>query len=416
MTTAPPAWRRTDTPAIQTKPGVTDSVIDTASGPEYFIGAMTGTSIDGLDLCLLDFSHSPPRLVGRHEQPLGEPLTSWLRALASATPPIDLPPPAIDAIDLLGMADRALAEATAAGVHWLLDQIGVTPEAVRAIGSHGQTIRHRPDWHSAAFTLQIGDPSRIAELTGIGVAADFRRRDFAAGGQGAPLVPPAHAALFPDRRDDRDTLVINLGGIANVSVIRPGESPAGFDTGPANTLMDAWHSRHQGAPFDRDGRWAAQGEVHEGLLACLLSDPFFRRPAPKSTGPEQFNLDWLDRRSEGLAHALAAEDVQATLLELTAASIGDALSPWLAGSDAQTNAPRVILCGGGALNRRLRERLRARLKIEISSSEAWGLPPESVEGAAFAWLARQLLNGAPGNAPEVTGARGPRLLGGFYPA
>lgn len=389
---------------------------DSPRAPEYFIGAMTGTSIDGLDICLLDFSQSPPHLVGRHEQPLGESLTSWLRALASGNPPTDLPPPANDAIDLLGMADRALAEVTATGIRRLLDQVAVAPEAVRAIGSHGQTIRHRPDWESAAFTLQIGDPSRIAELTGIGVAADFRRRDFAAGGQGAPLVPPAHAALFPDPRDDRDTLLVNLGGIANVSVIRPGEPPLGFDTGPANTLMDAWHLRHQDDPFDRDGQWAAQGQAHDSLLARLLSDPFFRAPAPKSTGPEQFNLHWLDRRGEGLANDLAPEDVQATLLELTATSIADALAPWLVGKDAKANAPRVILCGGGARNRRLSERLQAHLQREVSSSEAWGLPPESVEGAAFAWLARQLLNGAPGNAPGVTGARGPRLLGGFYPA
>lgn len=394
---------------------MTQSSSDPPRAPEYFIGAMTGTSIDGLDICLLDFSHSPPRLVGRHEQPLGESLTSWLRALASGNLPTELPPPAHDAIDLLGMADRALAEITAAGVRRLLDQVAVAPEAVRAIGSHGQTIRHRPDWGAAAFTLQIGDPSRIAELTGIGVAADFRRRDFAAGGQGAPLVPPAHAALFPDSRDDRDTLLVNLGGIANVSVIRPGEPPLGFDTGPANTLMDAWHARHQGGPFDRDGQWGAQGQAHDGLLARLLSDPFFRAPAPKSTGPEQFNLDWLDRRAQGLAHELAPEDVQATLLELTVASIGDALMPWLVGNNAKAN-PRVILCGGGARNRRLSERLQAHLQREVCSSEAWGLPPESVEGAAFAWLARQLLNGAPGNAPEVTGARGPRLLGGFYPA
>ena len=380
-----------------------------AAGPELYIGAMTGTSIDGLDLCLCDFA-STPRLVAHHQQPLDESLTTALRQLARGDTAGPHPAPARDAIDRLGIADRQLAEAVAAGVERLLAAAGLSAGEIRAIGSHGQTVRHRPDWGSAAFTLQLGDPSRIAELTGITVAADFRRRDMAAGGQGAPLAPPAHAALFPPGAQGR--IVINLGGIANASILLPGEAPLGFDTGPANTLMDAWHARHRGAPFDLDGRWAASGQADEGLLESLLDEPFFASPAPKSTGPELFHLDWLRTRGEGRLDALPAEDVQATLLELTVTSIADALAPWL----AERPGMPVTLCGGGAYNKRLVERLRDRLGTTVASSADLGIAPECVEGAAFAWLARQLLTGQPGNAPAVTGAAGPRVLGGIYPA
>ncbi|XLZ81892.1 anhydro-N-acetylmuramic acid kinase [Guyparkeria sp. TX1] len=380
---------------------------------ELFIGAMTGTSIDALDLCLCDFSGSQPRLIAHHQEPLDATLTAQLTRLARGVDgeAIHAPPvPAIDAIDLFGMADRRLAETTAAGVAQLLKQAGLPASAVRAIGSHGQTVRHRPDWREAAFTLQLGDPSRIAELTGITVAADFRRRDMAAGGQGAPLAPPAHAALFPPGPEGR--IVINLGGIANASILRPGREPIGLDTGPANTLMDAWHSRHRQAPFDRDGDWAASGTAHPALLEHLLSESFFAAPAPKSTGPEHFNLDWLERLGGKWIETLPAEDVQATLLELTVESIARALSPWQV---EQAGMP-ITLCGGGAYNGRLVERLGERLAAPVESSAALGLAPECVEGAAFAWLARQLLSGQPGNAPSVTGAAGPRLLGGIYPA
>ena len=374
---------------------------------------MTGTSIDALDLCLCDFSRSQPRLVAHHQEPLDATLTAQLKRLARGigcesgyTPPT----PAVDAIDLLGMADRRLAEATAAGVARILGQADLPATAIRAIGSHGQTVRHRPNWQDAAFTLQLGDPSRIAELTGITVAADFRRRDMAAGGQGAPLAPPAHAALFPPGPDGR--IVINLGGIANASILRPGQEPTGLDTGPANTLMDAWHSRHWQTPFDRDGQWAASGTAHSALLEQLLTESFFTAPAPKSTGPEQFNIDWLERLGGKWIEALPAEDVQATLLELTVESIARALSPW----QAERAGMPITLCGGGAYNKRLVERLGERLAAPVASSAALGLAPECVEGAAFAWLARQLLNGQPGNAPSVTGAAGPRLLGGIFPA
>lgn len=380
-----------------------------ATSPEFYIGVMTGTSIDGLDLCLCDFASSP-RLVAHHQQPLDESLTTALRQLARGDTAGPHPAPARDAIDRLGIADRQLAEAVAAGVERLLAAAGVPAREVCAIGSHGQTVRHRPDWGDATFTLQLGDPSRIAELTGITVAADFRRRDIAAGGQGAPLAPPAHAALFPP--DDAGRIVINLGGIANASILHTGAEPLGFDTGPANTLMDAWHAQHRDEPFDRDGRWAASGQVSEPLLEALLDDTFFAAVPPKSTGPERFHLDWLRARGGEHLQGLPAEDVQATLLELTVESIAGAIAPWLG---RRPDMP-VTLCGGGAYNKRLVERLRERLGTSVESSAALGIAPECVEGAAFAWLARQLLNGQPGNAPAVTGAAGPRVLGGIYPA
>jgi anhydro-N-acetylmuramic acid kinase len=387
-----------------------------ADRSDFYIGAMTGTSIDGLDLCLVDFATTPPRLAAHHLQPLGAELTARLRALATGKPPATRPGEGGDAIDLLGTADRALAEATATGVQALLAAVDVPPGDIRAIGSHGQTLRHRPAWGSEAFTLQIGDPNRIAEITGIPVACDFRRRDLAAGGQGAPLAPAAHAALFPPQKDGETTLVVNLGGIANLSVIRPDADPLGFDTGPANTLMDAWHTRHRGRPFDADGRWAAAGSVNPDLLERLLDDPYFAAAPPKSTGPEHFNLDWLERRAGRRLEHLEPRDVQATLLELTATSVTQAMRPWI---DREERTTEVIVCGGGARNTRLMERLGEHLagrNAVVATSTSRGFPPETVEGAAFAWLARQLAHRRPGNAPSVTGASGRRVLGGWYPA
>ncbi|MGM0517553.1 MAG: anhydro-N-acetylmuramic acid kinase [Pseudomonadota bacterium] len=387
-----------------------------ADRSDLYIGAMTGTSIDGLDLCLVDFATTPPRLAAHHQHPLGSELTTRLRALATGKTPTSLPDEAGDAIDLLGTTDRALAEATAAGVQALLTTVDLSPSDIRAIGSHGQTVRHRPAWGTDAFTLQIGDPNRIAEITGIPVACDFRRRDMAAGGQGAPLVPAAHAALFPPKEASGTTLVVNLGGIANLSVIERDADPLGFDTGPANTLMDAWHARHRGQPFDADGRWAAAGTANVDLLERLLGDPYFTANPPKSTGPEHFNLDWLERTAGPWLERIEPQDVQATLLELTATSVTQAMRPWVAREERETE---VIVCGGGARNAHLMERLGEHLEGQnavIATSTSRGFPPETVEGAAFAWLARQLEHRRPGNAPSVTGATGWRVLGGWYPA
>lgn len=308
-----------------------------------------------------------------------------------------------DAIDELGALDRQVGELFASAALALLASQGLAPAAVRAIGSHGQTLRHRPR-AADPFTLQIGDPNLLAARTGIPVVADFRRRDVALGGQGAPLVPAFHLAMFADPAERR--AVLNLGGIANLTLLAPGEPVTGFDTGPANGLMDAWTRHHLDRPFDEDGRWAATGQVSAPLLEALHGHPFLRLPAPKSTGPEEFDLRWLGERLAAVG-AVRPEDVQATLCEFTALTVAEALAP----------APaRLIVCGGGVHNRRLMARLAARLPAtRVESSAAHGLDPDHVEAAAFAWLAARTLAGEPGNLPGVTGASRPAVLGGLWP-
>jgi len=301
-------------------------------------------------------------------------------------------------------------------VHELLAVAGVDARDVVAIGSHGQTIRHRPAGAAYdgqhPFTWQIGDGNVIAERTGITTVADFRRRDVAAGGHGAPLLPALHAALL--RSPDESRAVLNLGGIANLTLLPRAsqDSPGdvrGFDTGPANALLDAWCERHTGARFDADGAFAARGRVDDGLLAQLLADHWFAQPPPKSTGREQFHLDWLQARLGQASRA--PEDVQATLLELTAATIADALRA------TQPGTTRVLACGGGVHNPRLLERIAARLPgVVVESTAVHGVDPDFVEAMGFAWLARQTLASRPGNLPSVTGARAPRVLGAIHPA
>uniref|UniRef100_UPI00262F5649 anhydro-N-acetylmuramic acid kinase n=1 Tax=Dokdonella sp. TaxID=2291710 RepID=UPI00262F5649 len=287
----------------------------------------------------------------------------------------------------------------------LLREAGIDRDEVSAIGSHGQTVRHRVGG-AHPFTLQIGDASVIAERTGIATVADFRRADVAAGGQGAPLLPALHAAVFSDAAVPR--AILNLGGIANLTLLQHGRDAIGFDSGPANCLLDAWAERHLGKPRDDDGVWARSGQVDAGLLAALLADPYFAAPPPKSTGREDFNLAWLDAR---LPAGLAPADVQATLLALSAHTIADAV---------RTHAPamrEIYACGGGVHNGALMNALRAQLPgLKVDSTAALGLHPDYVEAAGFAWLARARLIGEPGNLPSVTGARGPRLLGAIYPA
>jgi anhydro-N-acetylmuramic acid kinase len=287
----------------------------------------------------------------------------------------------------------------------LIQAAHLSPADVRSIGSHGQTIRHRP---AAAhpFTWQIGDANVIAERTGIDTVADFRRRDVAAGGQGAPLVPAFHAAMLRDEREDR--AVLNLGGIANFTLLPAQGDVRGFDTGPANALMDAWCERHRGQPYDAHGAFAASGARDDALLQRLLDDPWFAAPPPKSSGREQFHLRWVESRLHGDERP---EDVQATLLELTAATVADALLAH------QPTTRRVLACGGGVHNPHLLARIAARLPgVHVDSTQAHGLDPDFVEAMAFAWLAREALAGRPGNVPAVTGARGPRVLGVVYPA
>ena len=296
-----------------------------------------------------------------------------------------------------------MAEEYAEAVQALLQSAGFDGAAVTAIGCHGQTLRHHPQGDTP-YTLQIGDPNRLAERTGITVVADFRRRDMAAGGQGAPLVPAFHQARLVS--PGVPSGIANIGGIANITVVSAEGDISGWDTGPGNTLMDGWIAHHQGVPFDRDGAWAASGTVIESLLQGLLEDPYFLESAPKSTGPEYFHLDWLTQHLSGTE---APEDVQRTLVELTVESLARGLE--------QAPVEVVRVCGGGARNALLIERLGRRLEhVEVTTTKAIGVDPQWVEAWAFAWLAEQTLAGLPGNVPAVTGAAGARVLGGIFSA
>ena len=360
---------------------------------ELFIGLMSGTSADGIDAVLVQSDGERGRLVATYHRPMPQDLRAEILAFRQ---------PGDDELHRLATLDAQLANEYAVAVLALLTDAGVSAESVSAIGQHGQTLRHHPSG-DIPYTVQIGDPNRLAERTGITVVADFRRRDMAAGGQGAPLVPAFHAAQLA--MPGIATAVVNIGGIANVTLIAADGGVTGWDTGPGNTLLDAWVSRHQGVPFDDGGDWAATGEIIHPLLSGMLEDPYFARPHPKSTGPELFNLDWVTSHLVGEA----AADVQRTLVELTAASIARALV------DASPKVVRV--CGGGARNGFLMQRLCARLpECEVTTTAAAGVDPAWVEAWAFAWLAEQTLAGQPGNVPSVTGAKGPRVLGGIYRA
>ncbi|WP_407275743.1 anhydro-N-acetylmuramic acid kinase [Halothiobacillus sp. DCM-1] len=376
-----------------------------------YIGMMSGTSMDAIDACLVSFNPpSLPQILAHASLNLTD-LRPRLQALHRGQTPTS----EFDCLDELGVLETLLAERSAEVVHSLLDQAGVSASEILAIGQHGQTLRHRPNYPTP-FTLQIGNPSLIAERTGIAVIADFRRRDLAAGGQGAPLVPTAHRAFFNASAPNQALITVNLGGIANLAVLQPDQPLIGFDTGPANTLLDGWIRQQRNLPFDEGGAFAACGKVHDDLLNALLADPYFALPPPKSTGTEVFNLDWLATRAGDWLIHLPAEDLQATLSELTARSIIQAMAPYL-----QTMpGTQVVLAGGGAYNTDLVGRLRSNLQTAapdavLKLSDEFGIPPQCAECAAFAWLARQFLLGEAGNAPSVTGARAPRILGGFYP-
>ncbi|MBS0428578.1 MAG: anhydro-N-acetylmuramic acid kinase [Proteobacteria bacterium] len=374
---------------------------------ELFIGLMSGTSLDGVDGVLADLAEGRIAVRAHANAPFPAALREELLALNR--------PEGANELHRAALAGNGLAHVYADVVRTLLAEGGRPATEIVAIGAHGQTVRHRPgEFDGIGYTLQLNNPALLAELTGIDVVADFRTRDLAAGGQGAPLVPAFHAALFG--RTDETVGVLNLGGIANLSVLPPSahsESRAvlGFDCGPANALMDHWCQHHRGAPFDAGGAWAASGRVHAGLLARLLAEPYFARPAPKSTGRDLFHPEWLAAALEQEAPPLAPQDVQATLAELTAESAAQAVR------GAATEARTLIVCGGGALNAHLMARLAALLPgVAVLSSEARGLPPQQVEATAFAWLARRAVRREPGNLASVTGARGPRVLGALYPA
>jgi len=378
-----------------------------ADAPALFLGLISGTSADGIDVALVEFDERAGRLASVLRAGRTYPWEPTLRArLVELGQGGDC-----TSLDEFGALDVQVADAFADAALALLHEAGVAPRDVRALGSHGQTIRHRPAGPAFdgrhPFTLQIGDAHRIAERTGITTVADFRRRDVAAGGHGAPLLPALHAALLHDAAQAR--AVLNLGGIANLTLLPMTGDVRGFDTGPANALLDAWCERHTGAAYDADGAFAAAGTVDAALLDALLADPWFALPPPKSTGREHFHLRWLDARLGDMRRR--PEDVQATLLALTARTVADALRA------TQPDTRRVLVCGGGVHNPVLLARLADELPSAlVESTAAHGVDPDFVEAMGFAWLARQTLDGRPGNLPAVTGARGPRVLGAIHPA
>ena len=367
-----------------------------------FGGLMSGTSLDGVDAVLAEFPDgSPMRVLAHVALPMPATLHAELLALNA---------PGEQELHRAALAANAIARLYADATQALLRAAGRTSGEVTALGAHGQTVRHRPgEFDGTGYTSQLLNGALLAELCGIDVVCDLRSRDVAAGGQGAPLVPAFHAARFYE--PGVATAVLNIGGIANLSLLHADGRVGGFDCGPGNVLMDLWCQRHRGAAYDAGGAWAASGAVLPGLLAQALTEPFFARQPPKSTGRDLFHAAWLDTLLARHGGMPAADDVQATLTELTARSAADAL---------RHHAPetrRLLVCGGGALNDHLMRRLTAGLPgMAVASSEAAGLPPLQVEACAFAWLAQAFTRRQPANRPEVTGARGPRLLGALYPA
>ncbi len=363
------------------------------AGKERFIGLMSGTSLDGVDAVLMDFSGNANRVVGNAFIPYDDRLRTQLLALHQ---------PQIGELHNAAVLGNKLAQMYAQAVDELLRKTKGVRQDIVAIGCHGQTIRHRPD---AGYTIQLGNGALLAELSGITVVCDFRGRDIAAGGEGAPLVPAFHAAVFSHPSLHR--VVVNIGGIANLSDLPPSGDVRGFDTGPGSALMDAWIHRHLGIPFDKDGAWARSGLPDDKLLNALLAHEFFSRKPPKSTGRETFHLLWVEQYLTGREKP---EDVQATLLALTATSIARSVQSYCAGTR------EIYLCGGGAQNGALIAVLKAMLpEVIIARTDELGVDADWVEACAFGWLAHQTLQRQPGNLPGVTGAKGPRILGAIYP-
>ncbi|MEO8467896.1 MAG: anhydro-N-acetylmuramic acid kinase [Gammaproteobacteria bacterium] len=362
---------------------------------ELYLGMISGTSIDGVDAVLVDLGDHGCRVIEAATTPFPPRLLARVRRM------VEVPQTELRE---LGALDHAVGAFFAGCAVDLIARAGVEREAVYAIGHHGQTIFHEPSGNEP-FSMQIGDPNVVAATTGISTVADFRRFDMAIGGQGAPLVPAFHAWCFGAPSEAR--AVVNIGGIANITALQPSHTATGFDTGPGNTLLDLWVHRHRGADYDRDGAWAASGNVDAALLATLLTEPYFSAAAPKSTGRELFNMKWLDAHLSR-HFATAPADVQATLAELTARTICTSVH------SALGECRRLIVCGGGAHNKDLMTRLKRVSGISVETTAEFGIAPDWVEGAAFAWLARARLRGEAGNVPTVTGARRFAILGGVY--
>ncbi len=367
---------------------------------ESFIGLISGTSMDAIDAVLVEMDGPEIRIDTTHSHAIPDGPLQVLRRIVEHPELIDL--------SQVGELDVALGHAFSSAALELIEKAGRRPGSISAIGSHGQTLLHSPhgEW---PFTMQIGDPNVVAADTGITTVADFRRRDVALGGQGAPLVPAFHHAVFST--PDEPRAVLNVGGIANLTLLLPGVDVIGFDTGPGNNLMDAWTRRAQGQPYDKDGEWGASAACDSRLLEVLLEHEYFLRPPPKSTGPEDFHLTWLQHRLDSVETPLSAATIQATLCELTATTVARAL---------EQTAPKpggLYVCGGGAHNRALMQRLSSRLPDwRLETTESLGIGVDWVEAAAFAWLAHRTVNSLPGNLPAVTGATREVVLGAIYPA
>ena len=363
---------------------------------------MSGTSLDGVDGVLVDFSGGHIHVLAFASAPLSQALTQELLALNSPGP---------NELHRAALAANALVRVYAQVVGLLLDKAGVQSSSVNAIGAHGQTVRHQPQaFDESGYSLQLNNPALLAELTGIDVVADFRSRDVAAGGQGAPLVPAFHQAVFG--QGGNTVVALNIGGISNLTVIGPQltDDVLGFDCGPGNALMDTWCQQHLGQAFDTDGAWAAAGQVNADLLSALLDEPYFAQPAPKSTGRDLFNANWLSAKLNRFS-AVPPVDIQATLTELTACACAASVTSY------GIESKELIVCGGGAFNTHLMRRLQWHLpKMQVVSSADRGLPPLQVEATAFAWLARKTVRREISSLPTVTGARGARISGAIYPA
>lgn len=361
-----------------------------------YLGMISGTSADGIDAVLLNTADKSQtaKVIGHHHSPYSESVASEVKSLFT---------PGENEIDRLGALDIKLGKLFAETALTLIKQSKIAPEDVAAIGSHGQTIRHRPRSQAQTpFTLQIGDPNTIAELTGIVTVADFRRRDMAAEGEGAPLVPAFHRAVFASAEEQR--IILNIGGIANLTDLASGIA---YDIGPGNGLMDAWCSRHLSTPYDDQGQWALSGRIVPDLLQRLLSHPYLLRKPPKSTGKEEFHSEWLDSILTSLTAVPRPQDVQATLLELTAQTI-------ISATESLSKNAHIYACGGGVKNTALMNRLQTLSTNTLNTTAKLGIPPQQVEAAAFAWLASRTLAGETGNCPTATGAKGERVLGAIY--
>ncbi len=360
--------------------------------------------MDGVDAALVDFSDQKPKVAGIESAPIAIDLRASLMALNSS---------GADELHLAQLATNSLMRLYADAVKALLDKAGLKPQQIRAIGAHGQTVRHRPQlFDGTGYTIQLCNPSLLAELTGIDVVADFRSRDVAAGGQGAPLAPFFHRAWFAQA--NQNTGVLNIGGISNLTVLQADGNTLGMDCGPGNALMDFWCEKHTGKPYDAGGAWGASGQVIEPLLARMLAEPYFALPHPKSTGRDLFNPTWLAKMLQGF-ESEKPQDVQRTLIELTASPIKTCASSYEKSS--KSTLQEIIVCGGGAFNTALMQRLQALMPhTKIISSAERGLPPQDVEATAFAWLAKQCVERVALPLTSVTGARGARILGGIYPS